>query len=638
MNQRQEITQKNGSKKMLNPSLGRLLIVDDEAKLMAVLRELLTKHGYDAVGFTSGKEALEDLKTQKFDLLLTDLMMPEMDGIALLRASLEIDPNLMAIMMTAQGTIETAVEAMKIGAFDYVLKPFQMSFLMPVLSKAMGVRRLKLGNAQLRETVSSYELGKAIAFTLDLDEILKRVADAALQQCGADEVCVMLLTRPGDELYVALVRGGNGEYSIGQCVPIAQGIANWLGPCHKPLLINDLCNVPTFAPVNPGDHICSAISMPMLTGGKLVGVINVNSTKRRRSFTLGETKALSILASMAASALENVRLFGKVREAEEKYRSIFENAVGGIYQMKPGKGFITANPALAHMLGYESPRQLLERVTDIEHQIYVDPKRYAEIERLLEKQGQIQGVEYQVRRKDGSVIWVSDSARTVRDGNGAILCYEGTFEDITLRKEAEEKVHESLEKLQRTLDGTVFALASTAEKRDPYAAGHQQRVAQLACAISREMGLSESQIEGIRVAGILHDIGKIYIPAEILSKPGSITEIEFQMIKTHPQVGYDILKDIEFPWPVAQITLQLHERMDGSGYPGGLSGEEILLEARILGVADMVETMASHRDYLPALGIGKALEEISAKKGTSYDSGVVDACLTLFQKRGFKFE
>jgi PAS domain S-box-containing protein/putative nucleotidyltransferase with HDIG domain len=378
--------------------------------------------------------------------------------------------------------------------------------------------------------------------------------------------------------------------------------------------------------------------MPMLTGGKLVGVINVNSTKRRRSFTLGETRALSILASMAASALENVRLFGKVREAKEKYRSIFENAVEGIYQMKPGKGFITANPALAHMLGYESPRQLLERVMDIEHQIYVDPKRYDEIKRLLEKQGQIQGVEYQVRRKDGSVIWVSNSARTVRDGNRTVLYYEGIIEDITTRKEAEEKGHESLEKLQRTLDETVFALASTAEKRDPYTAGHQQRVARLACAIAREMGLPESKIEGIRVAGILHDIGKICIPAEILNKPGPITEIEFSIIKTHPQVSYDILKTIEFPWPVAQITLQHHERMDGSGYPGGLSGEGILLEARILGVADMVETMASHRDYWPALGIGKALEEISAKKGTSYDSGVVDACLTLFQKKGFKFE
>ena len=212
--------------------------------------------------------------------------------------------------------------------------------------------------------------------------------------------------------------------------------------------------------------------------------------------------------------------------------------------------------------------------------------------------------------------------------------------EVEVRRErgrAEETLQQSYEKLRRVLEETAVALGSAIEKRDPYTAGHQQRVAQLACAIARGMGLSKSKIEGIRVAGILHDIGKIYIPAEILSKPGSITEIEFQMIKTHPRAGYDILKDIEFPWPVAQITLQHHERMDGSGYPSGLSGEDILLEARILGVADVVEAISSHRPYRPALGIDMALDEISQKIGTLYDLDVVNACLTLFQKEGFGF-
>ena len=212
--------------------------------------------------------------------------------------------------------------------------------------------------------------------------------------------------------------------------------------------------------------------------------------------------------------------------------------------------------------------------------------------------------------------------------------------EVEVRRErgrAEETLQQSYEKLRRVLEETAVALGSAIEKRDPYTAGHQQRVAQLACAIARGMGLSKSKIEGIRVAGILHDIGKIYIPAEILSKPGSITEIEFQMIKTHPRAGYDILRDIEFPWPVAQITLQHHERMDGSGYPSGLSGEDILLEARILGVADVVEAISSHRPYRPALGIDMALDEISQKKGTLYDLDVVNACLTLFQKEGFGF-
>jgi putative nucleotidyltransferase with HDIG domain len=175
--------------------------------------------------------------------------------------------------------------------------------------------------------------------------------------------------------------------------------------------------------------------------------------------------------------------------------------------------------------------------------------------------------------------------------------------------------------------------------KDPYTAGHQRGVAQLACAIAKEMGLPEEQIEGIRMAGLIHDIGKITIPAEILSRLGPLNDLEYGIIKTHSQAGYNILNGtIEFPWPVAQIVLQHHERMDGSGYPQGLSGEEILLEARILAVADVVEAMASNRPYRSARGIDKALKEISRNKGILYDPEVVDACLKLFTEKGFKFE
>jgi len=184
--------------------------------------------------------------------------------------------------------------------------------------------------------------------------------------------------------------------------------------------------------------------------------------------------------------------------------------------------------------------------------------------------------------------------------------------------------------LEKVMKGTIRAMAITVETRDPYTAGHQQRVAELSRAIAIEMGLPEEQIEGIFMAGSIHDLGKISVPAEILSKPGPITETEFSLIKTHPQSGHDILKSIAFSWPIAQIALQHHERMDGSGYPQGLSGEDILIEARILAVADVVESMASHRPYRPALGIEPALEEISRNKGIHFDSNVVDACLKLF--------
>lgn len=195
----------------------------------------------------------------------------------------------------------------------------------------------------------------------------------------------------------------------------------------------------------------------------------------------------------------------------------------------------------------------------------------------------------------------------------------------------------SLEKLKRMLNGTIETIALVGEIRDRYTAGHQQRVAKLALAIGREIGLSDEQVEGVRVAGFLHDIGKIAIPAEILAKPGKISDCEFNLIKTHPQVGFDILKRIEFPWPTAEAVLQHHERLDGSGYPGRLPGDKIILEARILAVADVVEAMSSYRPYRLAPGMGEALKEIADNKGVIYDSRVADACLRLFSEKGFTF-
>ena len=203
---------------------------------------------------------------------------------------------------------------------------------------------------------------------------------------------------------------------------------------------------------------------------------------------------------------------------------------------------------------------------------------------------------------------------------------------------AEKELKETLEKVRRTMKGTIDAMALTVEMRDPYTAGHQRNVASLARAIAKEMELSESEIEEIHLAATIHDVGRMSIPAEILSKPSSLTDIEYLIVKRHPQVGYDILKMVEFPWPIAQIGLQHHERMDGSGYPQGLSGKDILLGARILAVADVVEAMVSHRPHRPALGIDKALEEIREKRGTLYDPEVVDACLKLFAEKRFKFK
>ncbi len=210
--------------------------------------------------------------------------------------------------------------------------------------------------------------------------------------------------------------------------------------------------------------------------------------------------------------------------------------------------------------------------------------------------------------------------------------------DISAPRRAEEALRRSVNTLRQTLEETVKALALTTEKRDPYTAGHQQRVARLANAVGTRLNFQDERLEGLRVAALLHDLGKIFIPAEILSKPARLTDMEMAMMRTHSEVGYDILRQVSFPWPVADVVLQHHERMDGSGYPNGIEGGAILEEARIIMVADVVEAMSSHRPYRAALGLTNALEEIESGKGSLYDHRVVDACLDLFRNQGFRLD
>ena len=208
--------------------------------------------------------------------------------------------------------------------------------------------------------------------------------------------------------------------------------------------------------------------------------------------------------------------------------------------------------------------------------------------------------------------------------------------DVTEQQKYEKELQDSYDNLQKAFIGAVDALAATSEKRDPYTAGHQRRVSQLATAIALKMGLPGMQVEGVKVAALIHDIGKIGVPSDILSKPGRLSNVEYSIVRTHPEVAYDILQSIDFPWPIAVIVLQHHERLNGTGYPHGIPGERITIEARIIAVADVVEAMASHRPYRPSAGIEAALKEIADNKGILYDTLAVEACLELF-KEGFQF-
>lgn len=206
------------------------------------------------------------------------------------------------------------------------------------------------------------------------------------------------------------------------------------------------------------------------------------------------------------------------------------------------------------------------------------------------------------------------------------------------RNQAISALKANLAKSQRAMEGIIQAIAATVEIRDPYTAGHQERVAALSCAIAQVMNLPSDTIYGLRMAAVLHDLGKIAVPAEILSRPGPLNQLEYGLIKNHVQYGYDILKKIEFPWPLAKIVYQHHERMNGSGYPQGLKGEEIILEARILAVADVLETISSHRPYRASLGMPQALEELTENRGTLYDADVVDACIQLASEEQFQIK
>jgi PAS domain S-box-containing protein/putative nucleotidyltransferase with HDIG domain len=327
-----------------------------------------------------------------------------------------------------------------------------------------------------------------------------------------------------------------------------------------------------------------------------------------------------------------------LKESELKYRNIFEYAVEGIYQVTLDGRFITANNAFVRMAGYDTPEDLIESIKDIKHDLYVHAGDRDRFLKIMETKGYIEGFEAQFFRKDRSVFWVALNARSVKDEQGKMLYNEGFVEDITLRKQAEEDLKQSLERLKKAVSTTIQILVSALEVRDPYTAGHQSRSANLACAIATEMGLSQDQINGIRMAGIIHDIGKISVPVEILSKPSQLTNLEFSLIKEHAQNGFEMLKDIESPWPLAQIVQQHHERMNGTGYPKNLKGDDILIEARILTVADVVEAMASHRPYRPSLGIEMALEEIEKNKGVLYDEDAVNACIRLFRERGYSLQ
>lgn len=316
-----------------------------------------------------------------------------------------------------------------------------------------------------------------------------------------------------------------------------------------------------------------------------------------------------------------------IRESNERLRTIIDTEPECVKTIDANGNLLDMNPAGLALLEVDC----LDEIVGKPILNYVD-KQYHEAFRKLSRDvfsGQSGILEFEITGRKGGHHFMETHAAPIME-NGKVSALLAVTRDISQHKHAEKVLRDSAEEKQLLLTQTVQSVALTVEKRDPYTSGHQTRVAELSILIAEEMGLDKERIRGIHLGATIHDIGKIYVPAEILNRPGRLSEAEFGLIQSHPQIGYDIMKDVEFPWPVNEIIYQHHERMDGSGYPQGLKGDEISMEARIVAVADVVEAISSHRPYRPALGLDKGIEEIKRGRGGAYDADVVDACIRLY--------
>lgn len=587
----------------------KILVVDNDLLILEFVKDLLEENGHEVHVAEDGLKALDILQTYFPDLIFVDLVMPNIDGRQLCQAirKMKHQENSIIAVMSALAAEEQDNIA-DLGADILIAKgPFpELSRNILSVVKKPEENRLKC----LRGDV------------LGAEDIWPRKITQELLSANQHFKIILEKMKEG----ILEIEADGRIISINSSVRFLTGLSesDLLGTRFATLFakehrtrITELLkqNSETKKNVEINDE------SPAIFCGRLV-VLNLIPLKGHAVIIINDIT-------------ERKRKELELRESQALIGSLVDNMLDAAVIIDQSGETLFANNAAAKLMDIKSPQYMVGK--HVREFIHPDHMKSVIKNYLMVKRHHARFLnEYKIITPDGKEKDV--------EGLGTNIMFKGmpahivTLRDIGERKSAEKKIRDGIIRLSNNLEETVISLASAYEMKDPYTAGHQKRVTEIASAIALEMDIEEERFQGMRLASLVHDIGKINVPTEILSKPGKITEPEFELIRTHSKAGYDILKKINFPWPISRIVLQHHERMDGSGYPNGLSGEKILLEARIIAVADVIEAMATHRPYRASLGIEKALEEIEKHRGVLYDEDVAKACLHLFRSGKFRLE
>ncbi|MDP2853746.1 MAG: PAS domain S-box protein [Smithellaceae bacterium] len=636
-----------------------ILVVDDQPKNIELLEAYLVPEGYEIVPAESGEEALDKLSGNQIDLILLDVMMPGIDGFKVTRMVRQdnIHRLLPIILVTALHEKEDRVKGIEAGCDDFISKPVDK---IELLARVRSLLKVKAYNDLKRDYEKELE-SEVKKRTDELKQVLENVQREIIERKRVEEVLresekkYRLLADNVNDVICILDMNLNYTY-ISPSIKILRGYEQeelmkqssleMVTPSSGELAMRTLSEVMELEKSEHRDIYISRI-LPlelMRKDGTTVW------TEVKFSFVRDENKQPVGILSVIRDITERKKVEDTLRSSEQRLSDIIEFFPDATLVINKEGNVIAWNRAIETMTGIKAENMLGKG--DYEYAIpFYGERRPIMVDLAIHPQSEIERYYTKIKKK-GDVLfsetyapclprgttYLSATSSVLRDAQGGVVAAIECIRDITERKQAEEELQQTLESLRKSFATTIQVMVSAVESRDPYTSGHQTRSADLARAIATEMELPQDKIEGLRMAGSIHDIGKLSIPAEILSKPTKLTNLEFSLIKEHSRKGYEMLKDVESPWPLAEIVYQHHERLDGSGYPRHLKGEEILMEARILMVADVVEAMASHRPYRPGLGLDAALNEIEKNKGIFYDKAVVDACLRLFREKGFKLE